>query len=96
MSKRASFARILSMLWSGIDGVRKVLHLLILLFIFSIVLSALSSQVPTMPSQAVLVIRPVGILVDQLAGDPWDRALQELLGEENPLTLVQAVVDGLG
>ena len=95
MSKRVSFGRIFSMLWSGIDGVRKVLHLLILLFIFSIVLSALLSQVPKMPSQAALVIRPVGNLVDQLAGDPWDRALQELLGEENPQTLVQDVLDGL-
>ncbi len=95
MSNRASFARIFSVLWSGIDGVRKVLHLLILLFIFSIVISALSSQVPAMPSKAVLVIRPVGNLVDQLAGDPWDRALQELLGEENPQTLVQDILDGL-
>jgi len=95
MSNRASFTRIFSVLWSGIDGVRKVLHLLVLLFIFSIVLSALSSQVPAMSSKAALVIRPVGNLVDQLAGDPWDRALQELLGEENPQTLVQDILDGL-
>jgi len=91
----ASFARIFSMLWSGIDGVRKVLHLIILLFIFSIVISAVSSQAPMIPAKAVLVIRPTGNLVDQLAGDPYDRALQELLGEENPQTLVQDVIDGL-
>ena len=95
MSNRWSFARILSKLWSGIDGVRKVLHLLILLFIFSIVIEALSSQAPTMPAKAALVIRPAGSLVDQLAGDPYDRALQELLGEEKPQTLVQDVIDGL-
>ena len=70
MSNRVTFARIFGMLWTGIDGVRKVLHLLILLFIFSIVVSAISSQTPSMPGQAALVIRPVGSLVDQLAGDP--------------------------
>ena len=95
MSNRWSFARIFSRLWSGIDAVRKVLHLLILLFIFSIVVSALSSRAPTMPAKASLVIRPVGSLVEQLAGDLYDRALEELLGEENPQTLVQDVIDGL-
>ena len=82
-------------MWSGIDSVRKVLHLVILLFIFSIVVSVLSSQLPAIPSKAVLVIRPSGNFVDQLAGDPYDRALQELFGEENPQTLVQDVIDGL-
>ena len=95
MSNRGSFARIFSMLWSGIDGIRKVLHLFILLFIFSIVISALASKTPTMPAEASLVIRPVGSLVEQLAGDPYERAFQELLGEENPQTLVQDVIDGL-
>jgi protease-4 len=95
MSDNWSFTRIISKLWSGIDGVRKILHLIILLFIFSIVISALSAQAPTMPAKAALVIRPVGNLVDQLAGDPYDRAMQELLGEEKPQTLVQDVIDGL-
>jgi len=95
MNHRSSFAKIFSVLWSGIDGVRKVLHLLILLFIFITVINALSSQAPLLPSQAALVIRPVGNLVDQLAGNPYDRAIQELLGEENPQTLVQDVIDGL-
>jgi len=95
MSNRWSFARIFSVLWLGIDGVRKVLHLFILLFIFSIVISAFSSQMPAMPEKASLIIRPAGNLVDQLAGDPYDRALQELMGEENPQTLVQDVIDGL-
>lgn len=95
MSSNWSFTRILSKLWSGIDGVRKILHLIVLLFIFSILVEALSSATPTMPAKATLVIRPAGLLVDQLAGDPYDRALQEILGEERPQTLVQDVVDGL-
>ena len=95
MSNRWSFKWIISRLWSGVDGVRKVLHLIVLLLIFSILVEALSSQAPTLPSKAALVIRPVGNLVEQLAGDPYDRAVQELLGEENPQTLVQDIIDGL-
>ena len=91
MSKRWSFRWIFSRLWSGVDGVRKVMHLLVLLFIFSILIEALSSQAPSLPAQAALVIRPVGDLVDQLAGDPYDRALQELLGEEKPQTVAPEV-----
>ena len=95
MSNRWSFTWIFSKLWSGVDGVRKVLHLIILLVIFSILIEAISSQAPSLPAEAALVIRPVGNLVDQLAGDPYERALQEMLGEENPQTLVQDVIDGL-
>ena len=95
MSSHWSFGRIFSKLWSGVDGVRKVLHLIILLFIFSIVIEALSSAAPTMPTKAALVIRPAGNLVEQLAGDPYDRALQELFGDEDPQTLVKDVIDGL-
>jgi protease-4 len=65
------------------------------LFIFSIFVSALSSSSPVIPASAALVIKPAGSLVDQLAGDPFDRALAELTGNENPQTLVQDIVDGL-
>jgi len=95
MSNSGLFKKIFSVLWSGVDGLRKVLHLFLLLLIFSIVIGAMSSQAPSMPAKASLVIRPAGNLVDQLAGDPYDRAIEELLGEENPQTLVQDVIDGL-
>jgi protease-4 len=83
------------MLWSGADGIRKVLHLLVMLFVFSIIVSALSSTTPTVPGSAALVIRPVGRLVEQLAGDPFDRALAELMGDAEPQTLVKDIIDGL-
>jgi protease-4 len=82
--------------WTGVDGVRKVLHLLVLLFIFSIFVSVLSSSTATIPSSAALVIRPTGSLVEQLAGDPFERALAELMGDAEPQTLVKDIVDGLG
>ena len=94
MSKRHTVLKIFSVLWTGVDGIRKVLHLLVLLFIFSIVFGAISSTLPRFPSEAALVIQPVGALVEQLAGDPYDRAIAGLLGDEDPQTLVQDIVDG--
>jgi protease-4 len=95
MSKRSALARFFSGIWTGVNGVRKVLHLLLLLFIFTIVLGVLSASAPKLPHQAALVIRPAGDLVEQLTGDPFDRALGELLGDADPQILVQDVVDGL-
>ena len=91
----SAIKRFFSMLWAGADGLRKFLHLLMMLFVFSIIISALSSQTTPIPGSAALVIRPVGRFVEQLAGDPFDRALAELLNESEPQTLVQDVIDGL-
>lgn len=95
MSKRHPVSRFFRAVWSGVDGVRKVLHLLLLLFIFAIVIGALTATAPKLPQQAALVIRPVGDLVEQLQGDPYDRAIAELFGEARPETLMQDLVDGL-
>jgi protease IV len=95
MSKRSALARFFGGIWTGVNGVRKVLHLLLLLFIFSIVLGVLSASSPKLPDQAALVIRPYGELVEQLEGDPFDRAMGELLGDAEPQVLVQDIIDGL-
>lgn len=95
MSVGKALFRLFSTLWTAVDGLRKILHLLILLVIFSVVVGALSSTAPVIPGQAALVIRPLGNLVEQLEGDPYERALAEFLGDENPQTLVQDIVDGL-
>src|SRR5690606_39079759 len=95
MSKRSGVARFLGAVWTGVDGVRKVLHLVLLLFIFSIVLVAMSASAPKLPGQAALVIRPAGNLVEQLEGDPYERAVAEAFGQARPETLVKDIVDGL-
>jgi protease-4 len=69
--------------------------LLLLLLIFAVFFGALASGPPLLPQQAALVIRPTGVLVEQLAGDPFERALAEALGEAAQQTLVQDVVDAL-
>jgi protease-4 len=86
---------LLRMLWTGVDTFRKVLHLLLLLVIFGIFFGALSATAPLLPSKAALVIQPVGNLVEELEGDPYDRAIAELLGEAKSETLVKDVIDGL-
>ncbi len=95
MSKRSAVGRFFRAIWTALDGARKVLHLILLLVIFSVVLGALSASAPRLPEQAALVIRPQGQLVEQLLGDPFERALSELLGDAQPQTLVQDIVDGL-
>lgn len=95
MSSKNIFVRIVSAIWRGADGVRKVLHLLLLVILFLVFFGAMSGSVPAVPRHAALLIQPVGALVDQLDGDPYELALAEVLGEAPPQTLVQDVVDAL-
>ena len=95
MSSGNFFVRLLSALWHGADGLRKVMHLILLLFIFLLFFGAISGAPPLLPQKAALVIKPTGALVEQLAGDPYDRALEELFGDAPPQTLVQDVIDAL-
>ncbi len=95
MNIRKSVVWLFSALWAGVDAVRKVLHLLILLIIFSVFVGALSSTGAMIQAKSALVIRPVGTIVEQLEGDPYDRALAELMENAGAQTLVQDIVEGL-
>lgn len=81
--------------WRLLDGVRKVLHVILLLFIFGALWVAVSPSIPLVPSQAALVIAPEGALVEQLSGDPFERALSEAYGQGQPETLVRDVVEAV-
>jgi len=59
-----------ALVWRMLEGVRKVLHLILLLIIFGFVLAALHTSIPTVPKTAALVIAPEGELVEQLSSDP--------------------------
>jgi protease-4 len=96
MSRSNFIFRLISALWRALNGLRKVLHLLLLLFIFLIFLGVMSGEAPQLlPQEAVLRIQPAGSLVEQIAGDPYDRAVAELFGNEQPQTLLQDIVDAL-
>src|SRR5512138_85236 len=81
--------------WQALDATRKVLHLILLLFVFLILLAALSPKVPPIPGTAALVVAPQGTFVEQLSGDPLERAIAEIYGRERPETLVRDVVDAI-
>ena len=95
MSDQNFFIRLIAAIWRGLNGLRKVLHLLLLLFIFLVFFGVLSGTPQLLPQQAALVIKPSGALVEQLEGEPLDRALAELLGEAPQQTLVRDIVDAL-
>jgi protease-4 len=80
---------------TGVDGIRKILHLILLLFIF-LLFFGLNAEVPSIyPSGSALYIQPYGALVEELAGDPYDRAIAEFLGDGLPQTRVGDIVDAL-
>ncbi|HSG96476.1 MAG TPA: signal peptide peptidase SppA [Woeseiaceae bacterium] len=96
MSSGNFIVRFFSAVWRGVNGLRKILHLLLLLFIFLLFFGVMSGEAPPiLPQKAALVVQPVGRLVEQLSGNPYDRALAELLGETQPETVVQDVVNAL-
>ncbi|HSG57958.1 MAG TPA: signal peptide peptidase SppA [Woeseiaceae bacterium] len=96
MSDRNLIVRFFSAVWGGADAVRKVLHLALLLLIFFVFIGALSGGAPRpLPSKAALVISPAGALVEQMEGDPVDRAISEAMGDGRPQTVVKDIVDAL-
>jgi protease IV len=82
-------------LWQGLDALRRVLHLLLLLVILGVVVGVLRGSVPHIPARAALLVAPEGQLVEQLTGEPVERALQEARGEEHAETLVWDLTDAI-
>ncbi len=90
-----AIAAFFSFVWRTLDALRKVLHLIVLLVLFLGVAAALSPNIPLVPHKTALVIAPQGTLVEQLAGDPFDRALAELYGQQRAETLVRDITDAI-
>jgi protease IV len=85
----------LALVWRLLEGVRKVLHLVLLLVIFGFVLAALHTSIPSVPRSAALVIAPEGELVEQLSSDPLRRAFGEASGGPAPETLLRDVIEAI-
>src|SRR5580704_19156585 len=75
-------------LWRGLDVLRRVLHLLLLLLLFGLVIGALRQATPRLPAKAALVVRPQGDIVEQLSGEPFERAVNAVQGDSKPQTLL--------
>ncbi|MGC2033172.1 MAG: signal peptide peptidase SppA [Steroidobacteraceae bacterium] len=83
------------LVWRILEGIRRVLHLILLLVIFGFVLAALHTSIPIVPRTAALVIAPEGSLVEQLSSDPVRRAFGEASGGPAPETLLRDVIDAV-
>ena len=92
---RTTLRAILSGIWRGLDGLRRVLHLILLIVIFGVILWAVSSSLPGVPDRAALVVQPQGSLVEQLSGDPVQRAVENAQGQQRSETLLWDLVDAI-
>ncbi|MEA3138439.1 MAG: protease [Gammaproteobacteria bacterium] len=95
MSSGSGARGFFGLIWRILEGIRKVLHLALLLLIFGFILAALHSSIPIVPRTAALVIAPQGELVEQLSGDSVRRAFGEASGGPAPETLLRDVTDAI-
>lgn len=89
--------RLLRFFWSLLDGVRKVLHLVLLLLVFGVVVAAMSgaARTPVLPTTAALVISPQGTLVEQYSDGTLNHALAQVMGNQVAETRLRDVVDAI-
>jgi len=89
------FANLVRAIWYGLDTLRRILHLILLVGLFVILLAGSVGEPVSVPSSAALVIDPTGTLVEELEGSPLDRALATMNGQPPPQTLLRDVTDSL-
>ena len=87
--------RIFVGIWRGLDGLRKFLHLVVLLTIFGFVVGALRTSIPHIADKSALVIAPKGEIVEQLSGSAVDQAMARVQGDAREETLLWDLVDAL-
>ena len=90
-----TIGRVLNWIWAGLDGLRKVLHLVLLLVIFGALWALFSRPIPLVADKAALVIAPEGPLVEQLSGDPLERAVAESLRRRPSETLLRDLLEAI-
>ena len=84
-------------IWTGVDGFRKVIHLVLMIFVFIAMLAALGSGTAAVKIKdgAVLLLNPSGVLVHELSAGELDLELLRMSDEPPAETLVRDVVRAL-
>ena len=84
-------------IWTGVDGFRKVIHLVLMIFVFVVMLAALGSGKAAVKIKdgTVLLLNPSGILVHELSAGELDLELLQMNDEPPAETLVRDVVRAL-
>ena len=77
----------------ALDGLRKVLHLVLLLIVFGALLAVSHTTLPIIPGSAALELAPLGRIVEEETGDPLDRALADISGDDEQETRLRDLID---
>ena len=84
------------MAWRGLDLARRiVVNLVFLLLVIVIVAALAQGDRPLLPSGVALLVMPHGRLVEELSGDPVDRAVGRSFEDEEPETLLRDLLDAI-
>src|ERR1700734_2229579 len=95
MGVGSALAGFFGLVWRILEGIRRVLHLILLLVIFGFILAALHTSIPLVPRSAALVIAPEGELVEQLSSAPVRRAFGQASGGPAPEALLRDVTGAI-
>ena len=89
--------KLFRVIWTGVDGFRKVIHLVLMIFVFVVMLAALGSGQTAVKIKdgAVLLLNPSGVLVHELSAGELDLELLRMNDEPPAETLVRDVVRAL-
>ena len=84
-------------IWTGVDAFRKVIHLVLMVFVFVLMLAALGSgkAPPRITPGTVLELNLSGVLVHELSSGELDLELLRMNDDSPPETLVRDVVRAL-
>ncbi|MEO0974051.1 MAG: S49 family peptidase, partial [Pseudomonadota bacterium] len=95
MAQRFWLLSLVSWVWRGLDGLRRAVHLLLMLLVLGTLVVASVETPPTVMNRSAVVVAPVGNLVEELDGDAATRAWQELLGTSVRQTLTRDVIEAI-
>jgi protease-4 len=87
--------KLLRGIWRGLDGLRRVLQLVFMLALLALVIGAMRKSLPHLPHDGALVVHPSGRIVEELAGNPVQRAFDEASGQREPETLLWDLTEGI-
>lgn len=87
--------KLLRGIWRGLDGLRRVLQLVFMLALMALVFGAMRKSLPALPHDGALVVHPSGRIVEELAGNPVQRAFDEASGQADPETLLWDLTEGI-
>jgi protease IV len=90
-----AIGKVLRWIWHGLDGLRKILHFLLLLLVFGLIGTLFSRPIPFVHDGAALVIAPQGPLVEQYTGDPFERAIADTLRQGPRETRLRDLVEAI-